>query len=174
LNHSIYALAIDPQGTVYAGGFAGRSYGDARGIGGISKSTDGGATWTDTQVGSPSWISTLALSPQDPGTIYAGTWDGLIFKSSDGGASWSAITSGLPARSGAHVFVVDPQNPRTIYAGTSGSGVFKSPDGGETWSAVNSGLTTLAVNTLALDPHNSSTVYAGTADGGLFVITFAP
>src|SRR5215469_14991354 len=67
LNHGVEALVISPQGVIYAGGFAGKNYSDAGGIGGIAQSMDGGATWVDTLRG-PGFVSSLAINPQDPKT----------------------------------------------------------------------------------------------------------
>src|SRR5712691_10763569 len=58
---------------------------------GVSKSTDGGATWISVNTGLNNYVnvSVLAIDPSNSEVIYAGT-DG-VFKSSDGGGSWSAI-----------------------------------------------------------------------------------
>ena len=40
-------------------------------------------------------ILALAVDPQNPSTVYAGTAGGGVFKSTNGGASWSAANSGL-------------------------------------------------------------------------------
>ena len=80
MNHGVEALVISPQGVIYAEGFADKNYSDAGGIGGIAQSTDGGATWVDTLRG-PGFVSSLAINPQDPKPVYAGTWGRRVFKS---------------------------------------------------------------------------------------------
>src|SRR5262245_16899711 len=76
-------------------------------------------------------LSWLAIDPQHPGTLYAGT--GLrdvgpagagVFKSTDGGASWNAVNNGL-GNTNVLALVLDPAAPATLYTGTDGSGVFK-------------------------------------------------
>ena len=180
-------LAIDPRNprTLYAAGsFIQAGSGPEWGTG-VFKSTNGGINWSGVSSGLPVstrdqsvLVTTLAIDPQNPGTIYAGIGrQGFqargsgIFKTTNGGTSWSWLNSGLPNYVTA--LAIDPQNPSTIYAG-SGSGVFRSTDGGANWNAVNSGLTTLSVSTLAIDRQNPGTVYAGAADGGVFAITFVP
>ena len=170
----IHALAVDPQNqsTVYVG--TGRAPAPpALPIrwGGVFKSTNGGESWSAASSGlTATDVYGLALDPQTPSTVYAGTNSG-VFKSTNGGASWSTASSGLAA-SYVLALAVDPQTPSTVYAGTKDVGVFKSTNSGTTWSAANDGLTTNLVFALAIDPQNPRTVYAGT-DGGVFVITSA-
>ena len=76
----------------------------------------------------PLAINALALDPQTPATLYAGTWGvgtncGGVFKSTDGGGSWTALNAGL---TNLHVqtLALDTSTPPRLYAGTVGSGVF--------------------------------------------------
>src|SRR6516225_4491156 len=61
----IQALAIDPTtpATVYAGTIRG----------GVFKSTDGGASWVDTQL-TNTVVQALTIDPASPRTIYVGTY----------------------------------------------------------------------------------------------------
>ena len=114
------------------------------------------------------YVRALAIDPQTPTTLYAGTYGG-VFKSTDGGGNWSTVNTGLTA-TGVYALAIDPQTPATLYAGTDGGGVFKSTDGGANWSAVNTGLTNTYVYALAIDPQTPATLYAGTY-GGVFKST---
>src|SRR2546428_12908969 len=40
-------------------------------------------------------INALAIDPQTPTTLYAGTSGHGVFKSADGGGNWSAVNTGL-------------------------------------------------------------------------------
>ena len=107
-------------------------------------------------------ISALAIDPQTPATLYAGT-DSGVFKSDDSGGTWVAANSGLPTRS-VRAIAIDPQTPSTLYAGTGGAGVFKSTDGGATWTSINNQrLTNAFVLALAVDPQLPATMYVGSA-----------
>ncbi len=53
----------------------------------------GANTWTSSgPVGGD--ITSLALNPATPSTLYAGAYGGGVFKSTDGGASWQARNTG--------------------------------------------------------------------------------
>jgi hypothetical protein len=119
----VNTLAIDPQNptTLYASG---------GGDDGVFKSTDGGATWTEVNSGLPEiylnlayqyTVSSIAIDPQTPSTIYAGTGAG-VFRSTDGGATWGAVNAGLTALD-VTTLAIEPQDGGAVYAGTVG-GVF--------------------------------------------------
>lgn len=174
----VRALAIDPiaPNTLYAGGCHGL----------VSKSTDGGNTWSGWMVRKlpvPEWASSrtelsvlaLAIDPATPSTLYATTaavntgWGdgGLVFRSTDGGITWSAVVAycnwgRASGDFGANPFpaaiAIDPTKPRTLY--TSGC---KSTDGGDTWQVQPFGI----CSAVAIDPLMPDTLYGG-CDGGLF------
>jgi hypothetical protein len=154
---------------------------------GVIKTTDGGASWRWVNSGfpvSPNFIlpnqnvavTTLAIDPRNPGTVYAGAFlysvpGSAVFKTTNGGelkpsGSWS--NAGLTGFYYVESLAIDSQNPSTIYAravvGGSGGLLFKTTTGGASWTAVNSGLPN-NVTALAIDPQNSSMVYAGTGSG---------
>ena len=114
------------------------------------------------------YVRSLAINPNTPSTIYAGTWGGGVFKSTNGGGNWTAMNTGLTSTY-VYALAIDPNTPLTIYAGTSG-GVFKSTNGGGNWTAMNTGLTNTYVHALAIDPNTPLTIYAGTW-GGVFKST---
>ncbi|HYL36035.1 MAG TPA: hypothetical protein VEV17_09000 [Bryobacteraceae bacterium] len=106
----ISGLAIDPENTstVYA------ATADSNGSsGGLWKSTDGGANWQNLFSSSSSRALAVIVSPQNSGTLYAGT-DAGVMTSADGGQSWMPVP-GSPTFTS--VLALDPQNPNTLYAG---------------------------------------------------------
>jgi photosystem II stability/assembly factor-like uncharacterized protein len=77
----IIALAVDLRGILYA---AGRK--------GVYKSLDNGVTWSAMNRGLGSLnIRSLAVSPLDPSTIYAGTNGTGLYRSRDGGERWESV-----------------------------------------------------------------------------------
>lgn len=130
--------------------------------------------WTTTNWPVGRAIFTLAVDPQTPTTVYAGTDQG-VFKRVGAGGSWAAV--GLIGSS-VGVLAIDPQTPTIVYAGTS-HGVFKSLDGGTFWRLINNGVPTgpddrpTAVTSLHIDPLTPTTLYSPmpgaflkTLDGG--------
>jgi photosystem II stability/assembly factor-like uncharacterized protein len=142
---SIGSLAIDPQNP--------RRLLAGVGGAGLLKSSDGATNWSRVPA-LPTWeISSLAIDPWSPATVYATLSDGL-HKSVDGGESWLL----LPTDSQVYIrpLAIDPQNPDIVY-----SGRYKSTDGGASWEKL-----AFLPTALALDPQNSGTLYAGSMTGG--------
>jgi photosystem II stability/assembly factor-like uncharacterized protein len=162
-NARVYQIAVTPQmpNVIYA----------ATNI--ICKSTDGGESWSAVSKGLPGSLSdTIAIDPDSPMTLYAGTFGG-IFKSTDGGANWIAINHGLPIEIVASI-VIDPTRPNRIYASIYGHGVYKSVDSGGSWSPMNDGLRSDTAFDLLVNPITPTILYAGTAGDGVFVIDDMP
>ncbi len=114
-------------------------------------------------------VPVLALDPQTPSTLYAGTRGAGVFKSLDGAESWHPSRRGLPREAAITALAVDPVQSATLYAAAGTDGVFKTTDGGGRWRAAGAGLPAGAnVVALALDPQQPSTLYAGTRSGGLY------
>ncbi|MFN8008572.1 MAG: IPT/TIG domain-containing protein [Terriglobia bacterium] len=165
----VTALAMDPRTptTLYAGTLAGALEStDAE----LFKSSDGGVSWSASGIGLPRNlnVNALAINPQTPATLYAGT-NGGEFKSSNSGDSWTEMSVGL-TNSYVCALAIDSQMPAIVYAGTFSSGVFNSSDGGGSWTAINSGLTNSYVYALAIDPQKTTNLYSGTI-GGVFKST---
>ncbi|PIQ99564.1 MAG: hypothetical protein COV66_10425 [Nitrospinae bacterium CG11_big_fil_rev_8_21_14_0_20_45_15] len=120
----VQALAGTPEGTKL---FVGARHG-------LFRSVDRGKTWTHLKEGLFSQdIRALALSPQMPDIVYAGSPQG-IFKSEDGGEHWSDwfdVASGLAHPVVSHL-AVHQKDPDIVYAVTNG-GLYSSDDGGESW-----------------------------------------
>ena len=116
-------------------------------------------------------ISSLAMDPAEPGTLYAGaTFPGgpaVFFKSTNGGTSWTSKSLFYPVGNLITALVFDPAAHSTIYMGMKGVGVLKSTAGGEGASWVHmTGLSSQDVLALAVDPATGA-IYAGTGDRGV-------
>jgi photosystem II stability/assembly factor-like uncharacterized protein len=110
-----------------------------------------------------SGFTAFAAEHPDPGTIYAGTYQG-IFASRDGGATWMTKSDGLTDQA-VYDLAIERRIPSRLYAAVH-CGVFRSTNGGELWSVA--GLAgENAAFTLVLDPRNPKTLYAG-GDLGIF------
>src|SRR5579871_4131203 len=67
-------------------------------------------------------LYTLTADPTNPGTVYAGTLNGIL-KSTDAGAHWTA-GAGLPSGVLSEPIVIDPSNTQVLY--TSSYGIYQS------------------------------------------------
>jgi photosystem II stability/assembly factor-like uncharacterized protein len=156
----IHALTIDPgrTDTVYAGA-ADPSFAQKAGV---FKTTDGGTTWNRVKRGEN--VYALALDPNHPRILYAGTETGMA-KSTDQGRHWRDANQGI---SGMPVLAVDldPLRLGIAVAGTT-TAIFRTTNGGSLWIASTNTLGG-TVRAASGDPIDTNTVYVGTENDGLF------
>jgi photosystem II stability/assembly factor-like uncharacterized protein len=164
---SIVALAVDSRNPSNV--FAATSGVECGyGAGGVFRSTDGSASWTDTGV--VSCMYGLAIDPQTPSTVYAATAFRGILRSTDGAQNWTPRNTGLLPSTlpGPQITAlgIDPQRPPTLFAGISvwdgqtHGGLFKSVDGAMTWHATGLQTNGVPISSVAVDPRNGNNVYA--------------
>ena len=159
-NNSGPALLLDPltPTTIYAASMCQSVTNNC----GVSKSTDGGLTWTVSSNSPPLPILGLAIDPKTPSNLYASTGFG-IFKSTDGAATWSP-TGSLGEAGAVAAVAVDPLNSAVVYASVGNSlsaGIYKSTDSGATFTAISNGLPSgWFANSLVLVPSVPGRVYA--------------
>jgi len=110
------------------------------GGGGVAVSDDGGASWSwrvSQELGLEP-VYALAISRQEPGTLFAGTRRG-VWRSRDEGFHWQKVSFGVEGLEQVSSLALDPNHPRRIVAGTWRR-AFRSDDDGETWSGVFDGM----------------------------------
>jgi photosystem II stability/assembly factor-like uncharacterized protein len=148
----------DPQ-KVYAMGYAGVFY-----------SSDGGDNWNQINETFKSAVYTFmyehAFSPENPNTMYVGTYAGGMIKTVDGGANWFEV-NGLrhegEVLANSYGTDMDPNDPDTLYATTIG-GLFRTTDGGESWTFIGQDIFQ-HLRQIALDPTDPQRLYvSGDAD----------
>jgi photosystem II stability/assembly factor-like uncharacterized protein len=116
---SVLALAIHPiePATLFAGT-------NDNGDNALFRSTDGGATWSESVRTGYGGITAVVIDPNAPETVYAANENGKILRSTDGGATWSREKGSSIFRTPLSLLLVtDPAQPPAIYVGTSISGV---------------------------------------------------
>src|SRR5262245_48406248 len=85
--------------------------------GGFFKSTDGGATWRESEQLKDQAIHSLAQSESNPNTLIAGTFT-TIFRSDDSGETWKQLpTTNVTGLHHVESLAIDPRTADTIYAG---------------------------------------------------------
>jgi photosystem II stability/assembly factor-like uncharacterized protein len=167
INGRIKCLAIHPVDPriIYAGSADG----------GVWKTTDAGQSWRPKMDDLPSMsIGALAIDPQAPDTVYAGTGEALkvadpseylwayegagVFRTTDGGDTWSAF--GAVQNQFIYRLAVDPNDSTNVlcagYA-RSGGGLCRWDQATTSWIVERSGIFT----DVLFDPVNAGVVYAG-------------
>ena len=133
------------------------------------KTRDGGATWMRFTEGlNRVRVMNLAIDPQLPANVFAGTLADGVYKSPDGGQRWLPRNAGIQKgtiSANVNQLVFHPADTQTVYAATT-VGVFRSTDGGESWTERMNGMNEINfIVTLAVDPKHPNIVYAGTSGG---------
>ncbi len=158
-DHTIYSLAINNNGDIYAGSNQDINYP------GLFRSIDNGQTWDPILPDIGVYGNILSILAEGD-TLFISVWSGqvLLIRSMDGGQTWESvfttthdsekITDIIKSANGVIYFSL------TGYFADTG-GVYKSEDGGETWNFIglfNSMVSSLAMNT-------SGDLFAGSWDG---------
>ncbi|HEY2544881.1 MAG TPA: hypothetical protein VGI46_02345 [Candidatus Acidoferrum sp.] len=169
---AIAATKEDGRLTVYVGAASG----------GVWKSSNGGTTFKpvfdkeDVQS-----IGALAIDPQAPKTVWAGTGEPWtrnsvsvgngIYKSTDGGDTWTNM--GLPNSERIAKIIVDPKDGNTVYACVPGKlwsdsaerGVYKTSDGGKTWNLILKGANlSTGCSMISMNAQEPKVLFAGMWD----------
>ncbi len=133
----------------------------------VYTSTDSGGTWNTGN--SPMWGATaLAISPDNPQTIFVGT-DFGVEKSTDGGNTWTEKIEGLAALVPTAI-AVSPDDPDHVYVKTH-PGIFVSHNGGNHWQYLNYGIGGYtSYQSLAVDRFDASRIYLNAGCTGEFCI----
>ncbi|MCE9593140.1 MAG: glycosyl hydrolase [Planctomycetes bacterium] len=173
---TLYARRRTPWSFVYGRDFSGDD------VGGVFKSSDGGATWKKLGGGLPGSTGRigLALFPGDPRILYAvvqsdegGTSDiddvrsrrGGVFRSNDGGETWTRVNALCPRPFYFSQIRVDPKNAERVYV--LGYALHVSEDGGKTFREDRFGKVHPDCHALAIDPVHPERLLLGT-DGGVY------
>lgn len=92
-------------------------------------------------------VTDVAINPNNPNIIFAGTASGGVFKTTDRGYNWKPVFDKAGSLSTGDLAIA-PSNPRVLYVGTgeangsaasgafAGDGMYKSTDGGRSWKHI--------------------------------------
>ena len=132
----------------------------------VYKSRDGGQLWEKFPSFSARRVTTVAIDPQLPATIYAGTMGDAVYKSPDGGQHWLPHNVGLKEHvSFVNQFVFHPALSEKIYAATT-VGAFYTNDAGREWEERMNGMKEVHIVTaIAINPKDPTILYGGTTGG---------
>src|SRR5260370_6401299 len=147
---------------------------------GVYKSTDGGATWTQSLfINEDTGVSDVAIDPQSPNTLYAAAYErrrtafgyngggpaGGIYKTVDGGVHWTKLTKGLPTSGDIGRCAIDiyRKNSNIVYVlieHTTLGGIYRSEDKGLNWTRMSDTNPRPSSNTHErIDPNNDRKVW---------------
>ena len=169
-------LAMDPESpdTLYAAAYQRRrrAYGFNGGGpgGGIYKTTDGGASWTELTEGLPDGdVGRIGLDiyRKDPRIVYAIVEhkdDGGVFRSEDKGLTWKKMSDTNPRPMYYSQIRIDPLNDQRLWV--MGARMYNSEDGGRTF--VTDRVTRIHgdYHALWINPQDSNHMLLG-SDGGI-------
>jgi photosystem II stability/assembly factor-like uncharacterized protein len=147
--------------------------------GGVFRSTDGGATWRESNFGIPSFevadpvlqgYYSLALDPTQPNRLYLSIYRQGVFVSENGAATWRPLgTYGANQElMKAELTHIAADNSGRLWLATTDQGIFLSTDGGSTWTPRSDGLGTNEI--LTLQTSRAGQVFAGTAGYGVYML----
>ena len=158
-NGRLNCVAVSPTNTshIYVGAA----------VGGIWKSTNDGASWTNITHGIPvSAISDIAINPENSNNIYALTGDGEarympssgVIESTDGGSTWSFTGLTIAATEGIYGYklLMDPVDPDRMYI-ASNNGIYRTYDG---WNTFTMHDTLTSYRDIEFAPGSNDTMYA--------------
>ncbi len=118
------------------------------GRGGVYRTDDGGATFSDITGSIPDrYPGDLTVDPNDEATVYltmSGFGSSHVFKSIDFGNTWVDIDGGKLPDVPTMAVIVDPLYPNHVYVGND-VGVFVTFNEGDSWYRLSSGLTEAAL-----------------------------
>jgi len=109
-------------------------------------------------------FDSLAIEPEHPEVIYAGTYH-LAWKTTDGGGHWLPIHAGMIDDSDVMSITIDHSDSNRIYASAC-SGIYRSENGGARWAKFH-GIPPTARRThwIQQDPQRPQTLYSATTEG---------
>ena len=114
----------------------------------ISKSTDGGNTWTQISSGIMTYLYFGVDFDGDFGVV--GGEDGKRMSTTDGGATWSTSATGYENLYGVHVF-----NSDSAYIGGTDENIYKTLDSGSNWEWEEDGTGTSHIYKIKFTENNT-------------------
>ena len=148
---------------------------------GLFRSKDGGVSFSRESEGLylEAEVRALAISPNNPKRLYAGTNMGL-YVSEDGGDRFERLPAPFDPGEGwmggvaIWSLLILPGSPEALLAGVCPAGIYRSEDGGKTWTKAKTELSPECVairfprvTCLLADPEKNSHIWAGVEIDGV-------
>ncbi len=142
---------------------------------GLLRSDDGGVSWKTLESYPSDYAHSVAVHPDNPDIVYAGSEPAALFRSADGGESWEECAAFRAAPESKDWFFhgnrlphvrdlrLAPGKPERIYAGIEVGGMVRSWDAGDSWKQLH-GMDA-DVHLIHVSQSEPDVVYAATAEG---------
>ena len=130
-------------------------YGESQN-GHISRSINGGTSFSFLYDVAGAWVTPLRLHPTLPTTIF--TANSRVHRSTNSGTSWAEISGDLNGTAKITWLTIHPETPTTIFA-SSGGNIYRTTNDGTTWTVTTSGLPSRTVTQIIVDPNSTATMY---------------
>jgi photosystem II stability/assembly factor-like uncharacterized protein len=145
---------------------------------GVFESQDAASSWRSLGLGDKI-VKSVAVTPDDPNLIYAGTKPAYMYASRDGGMTWSELRgfrripgrrfwfspAEKPFKAYVQQIAICPTTPDVMLAGIEFGAVVRSDDGGITWTG-HRRQALRDCHSLSFHAHNGNYVYEGGGTGG--------
>lgn len=131
----------------------------------------GDAAWAARRSGiAPGPVSSVAVDPLRPQTLYAGVVGNGLYRSTDGGDSWTALGGGIPRNASIPAIATSRTTPGSVHVAVKGSdprddGVYLSTNGGDGWIRRGGLPEDAELRILLSDTRDDAKLYAGTTAG---------
>ncbi|MBC7555055.1 MAG: hypothetical protein H7257_13890 [Taibaiella sp.] len=130
--------------------------------GGMSRTTDAGASYTDIKATIPDtldgiWITPYILHPIVSTMMLVGI--DILFASNDQGSSWSAISPQFDPNSKINHIAMSPANGSYIYLTLENNKLYFSPDYGVNWDTITTAAFANNISCIAVEPKNADILW---------------
>jgi photosystem II stability/assembly factor-like uncharacterized protein len=156
------------------------------GDGVVTVKSEDGQSWTTDQHGLKGWeVPSVAVDPNAPNRVFAGTRGDGVWVSEDFGASWKKPSYGRPGPGKVRTLSFDPKDPSVLYVGGEPIEVFATEDGAASWDRFDGvrqvpGVESVTypvavvephVRHIAIDPNDPRTMYVALQVGSILKTT---
>ncbi len=134
-----------------------------------------GRSWRQLHQGLEGWaVPEVAVSPESPNKVFAGTRGDGVWLSEDFGATWQKPCYGKRGPGKVRCLAFDPHDPKTLYAGTEPIDLFVTHDDAKNWERVASiwdmpSVPTITYPVLAVEPHVRDITIDAHDSGKIFI-----
>ena len=125
----------------------------------VTLKSEDGRSWKQEHHGLKDWqIPEVAVSPETPSRVFAGTRGDGVWVSEDFGATWKKPCYGKRGPGKVRCLAFDPHDSKTLYAGTEPIDVFVSHDEAKSWARLDTvwdipWVSTITYPVATVEPH---------------------